>query len=425
MHFFPCFQLLGLLALSSTIWGQQTTPFTDSATNITFQRYTDSTSGFAFDIALPTSPTSDFIGQISAPITGGYAAVSLGGPMANRLLLVAWPSGSSVLSSIRVATGYTNPEASTNSSISIKPISSGVSVDDTSFTYTFLCRGCITGDSLTFSSSADSTTFGWALSTTAVTSPDTTTSALNYHGGGFGLFGADLTSARSDSFATWAALASDATVPDTGAGIGNGTTPTNITTSISNATYDYIIVGAGAAGLIVAQRLAESNASVLLLERGGSSVVATGGQAVMSWNSSITQYDVPGMAYYLSTAADTSAYCTDTASQAGCILGGSTMVNAMMWVKPRAADFNSKWPAGWKWSDGVDTAAERLYERIPGTTLASADGQRYDQGAWDILAPWLASNGFSEVNALEDPESKEAVFTRPPWLVCFDFIYFI
>jgi choline dehydrogenase-like flavoprotein len=84
------------------------------------------------------------------------------------------------------------------------------------------------------------------------------------------------------------------------------------------------------------------------------------------------------MSYYLTTASDTREYCTDTADMAGCILGGGTVVNALMFVRPQDADFNDKWPTGWKWTD-VSPSADRLYERNPGTTLASADGKRYDQ----------------------------------------------
>ncbi|KXH61635.1 GMC oxidoreductase [Colletotrichum nymphaeae SA-01] len=403
----------GLLAAAAV--AQQTTSYVDSATGITFQRYTE-TSGFSFGVALPSTVGKDFIGQISAPITAGWASVSLGGPMTNKLLVVAWPNGDSIQTSIRKASGYSNPDVVTDSGITLKPIESGTSVNATAFTYTFVCEGCITGDTTTFTGTSDTTTFGWAYSTTALSDTTSASVALNYHGAGFGLFGANLASAKSADYATWAAKASDAVSTP---GTGNGTSPSvpaNITTKISNTTYDYIVAGGGAAGLIVAERLAESGKSVLLLERGGPSLASSGGKATVDWNSTVTQYDVPAMGYYLSTAKETSEYCTDTASQAGCILGGSTMVNAMMWVKPPAHDFDDKWPAGWKWSS-VEESANKLYERTPGTILASKDGKRYDQGAYDVMSQWLAGNGFSEVDALAEPDKKQAVFTHPPWLI--------
>ncbi|KAM0640085.1 hypothetical protein ACHAQF_005952 [Verticillium nonalfalfae] len=104
----------------------------------------------------------------------------------------------------------------------------------------------------------------------------------------------------------------------------------------------------------------------------------------MDWNATVTQYDVPGMAYHLATAKDTSEYCTDTASQADCALGGSTIVNAMI-----------------------------LFKRSPGTTLASQDGNRYDDAAFDIVSGCLFNNGWSKVNALKRPEEKQLVFAHP------------
>jgi cellobiose dehydrogenase (acceptor) len=236
------------------------------------------------------------------------------------------------------------------------------------------------GNSLSFTSSSTSLVIGWAFSQNSVTNPATASGAtFVYHEAGYGDFGLTVSAAQSSSYSAWASMAtvSNSTTP------GNSTTTcsgsgTNITATVSNSTYDYIIAGAGPAGIIVAERLAETGKSVLLIERGAASTYATGGRSTVSWNDTVTQYDVPSMAYYLTTASDTSEYCTDTADMAGCILGGGTMVNALMFVRPQEADFDDKWPTGWKWSD-VSAAASRLYERNPGTTMASEDGKRYDQ----------------------------------------------
>lgn len=235
-----------------------------------------------------------------------------------------------------------------------------------------------------FEANATSITLGWALGTNAVTNPSSSSTAtFTYHDGGFGNFGMTLSSATSADYGTWAAMASSVASNGTtsGGSSSNSTctsTATNVTATVSNSTYDYIVAGAGPAGIIVAERLAESGKSILLLERGQASTYAAGGRSTVSWNDTVTQYDVPSMAYYLTTASDTSEYCTDVASMAGCILGGGTMVNAMMFVRPQEADFNDKWPTGWKFTD-VSASADKLYERNPGTTLASMDKNRYDQ----------------------------------------------
>ncbi|KAJ8066190.1 hypothetical protein OCU04_005276 [Sclerotinia nivalis] len=255
---------------------------------------------------------------------------------------------------------------------------------------------------------------GWALGNGTVTNAASATDAtFTYHGTGFGDFGIETASAANGNYATWAAMASTVTASNTTA---SNTTKicSNNAVSTSNSTYDYIIAGAGPAGIIVAERLAESGASVLMLERGNVSTYASGGRATVSWNDTVTQYDVPSMAYYLTTAPVSDEYCTDTASMAGCLLGGGTMVNALMFVRPQKADFDDKWPTGWKWTD-VSASADRLYERNPGTTNPTANSQRYDQSAWNVLSSFLGGLGWSEVDAIESPNEKTQVYSHPPW----------
>ncbi|KAF4454204.1 hypothetical protein F53441_3204 [Fusarium austroafricanum] len=390
--------------------------YEDADTGITFQQFTDKSSKFTFGIALPKNPSTDFIGQMIVPISKGYGSVSMGSAMVKKLLVVAWPNDGKVLTSVRQADGYTNPPLLNDDTVSLKPIEKGIKVGADSFTYTFLCKGCIKTDGTTFKASDKNAVLGFAMSTIALDDPTDATSALNYHGAGFGGFGIDTAAAQSAEFETWAKLASDAAAPGTSPGGDTGAKPGNFTTVISNATYDYIVVGGGTAGLIVAERLVESKKSVLLIERGQASLYSSGGRATMDWNDTTTQYDVPSMAYYLTTAKDTSAYCTDTASMAGCILGGSSVINAMMFVRPQPADFDDKWPTGWKWQD-VQSSAEKLYERTPGTTSPTKDGKRVDQGAWDVLSKFFAGNGFTEIDAIKEPSKKKSVFTHPPLMV--------
>ncbi|KAH7236941.1 uncharacterized protein BKA55DRAFT_622837 [Fusarium redolens] len=408
--------LLSSAALMYQAVSAESVEYKDADTGITFQQFTDKSSKFTFGIALPKNPSTDFIGQMTVPISEGYGSVGMGSTMTKKLLVVAWPNDGKVLTSVRQADGYTNPAVLDDDTVSIKPIEKGTKVGADSFTFTFLCEGCIKTDGTTFKAADTNAVLGFAMSTTALDDPTDSAGALNYHGAGFGGFSLDTAAAQSADFETWAKLASDATTPGTSPGGNTGANPGNFTTIVSNATYDYIVVGGGTAGLIVAERLVESKKSVLLLEQGKASFYESGGRSTMDWNDTVTQYDVPSMAYYLTTAKDTSAYCTDTASMAGCILGGSSVINAMMFVRPQPADFDDKWPTGWKWQD-VQSSANKLYERTPGTTSPTKDGKRVDQGAWNVLSKFFSGNGFTEVDAIKEPGKKQAVFTHPPLMV--------
>lgn len=61
--------------------------------------------------------------------------------------------------------------------------------------------------------------------------------------------------------------------------------------------WDAIIVGAGPAGLIVADRLSEAGKKTLLLEVGGVSYGVTGGKEKPSWleGTDLSRVDVPGL----------------------------------------------------------------------------------------------------------------------------------
>lgn len=110
--------------------------------------------------------------------------------------------------------------------------------------------------------------------------------------------------------------------------------------------YDYVIVGAGSAGCALANRLSEDSAtSVLLLEAGPPDrakeirIPAAFSKLFKSkfdWGyETVPQAGLDGRHIYFPR---------------GKVLGGSSAMNAMMWIPGDRVDFDS-WPDGWRWED--------------------------------------------------------------------------
>lgn len=134
--------------------------------------------------------------------------------------------------------------------------------------------------------------------------------------------------------------------------------------------YDYIIVGSGSSGSVLANRLSEDPShSVLLLEAGGNENFIS---------------DIP-IAYQLlqKTKIDW-AYQTAPQEQAcfgmrghssfwprGRVLGGTSVLNVMLYTRGNPNDYN-QWPRGWHWP--------QVYPYF----LKSEDNQDFD----------IAANGF-------------------------------
>ena len=115
-------------------------------------------------------------------------------------------------------------------------------------------------------------------------------------------------------------------------------------------TFDYIVVGGGSAGCIVAAELAkDSQARVLLLEAGPTAeehpetLVASGykqafiNDAVMGERFSVPQEHSAKQRIYAGT---------------GTVMGGSGSVNGMVYTRGSREDY-AEWPDGWHWDDNL------------------------------------------------------------------------
>lgn len=188
--------------------------------------------------------------------------------------------------------------------------------------------------------------------------------------------------------------------------------------SFKNDFYDYIVVGGGPSGIITAERFVEAGKKVLLLERGVGPTVETGANETLPWNHSLTPIDIPGLSADVANINNiwNDYICSDTEGTAACVLGGGATVNYMVFVHPPEHDFddNNHWPMGWKWND-LKSAAERLYQRNPGTLLPSADGKRYDQGLYNVLANFFRHLGWKAVDMVTQPNEKYQAYSYPSW----------
>ena len=304
-------------------------------------------------------------------------------------------------------------------------------VNSTSFTLVYRCQNCWswTVDGTTGSSSTSSgfQLIGWAQANEYPLTPSDPNSDIIQHENQ-NLFGAFPTSATQASYSAWATK----TLSGAGGTTSKPTTsptssPTTITTSkvsttsvagtpVPTTTYDYIVVGAGAGGIPLADKLSESGKSVLLIERGPASSGRWGGNLKPSWLSgtNLTRFDVPGLDNQIWHDSAGIA-CADITTMAGCVLGGGTAINAGLWWKPPAQDWDTNFPTGWKSTD-VSSAVSRVFSRIPGTYKPSMDSQLYLPWGYNLVGGALAGAGWQNVSANTVPDSKDKVFTLGPFM---------
>jgi len=159
--------------------------------------------------------------------------------------------------------------------------------------------------------------------------------------------------------------------------------------------FDHVIVGAGSAGSVLAERLsADGRARVLVLEAGGSDRRFF---VQMPLGYGKLFYD-PSVNWCYRTEPDPGLAGQRDYWPRGKVLGGSSSINAMVWIRGHASDYED-WRAagnpGWGWDEVRD--AYRQLERIEdgGNDWRGADGPLFirsnRQHAHPLVEPFLAA----------------------------------
>ena len=169
--------------------------------------------------------------------------------------------------------------------------------------------------------------------------------------------------------------------------------------------YDYIIVGAGSAGCLLANRLsADPSKRVLVLEAGGRD----------NW----IWFHIP-VGYLFAIGNPRSDWCFKTEMEAGLngrslnyprgkVIGGSSAINAMIYMRGQAADYDH-WRQlglnGWGWND-VLPFFRKHEDHFMGESAAHGAGGEWPVSAprvrWDLLDAFRAAVEQAGIKSIPD-----------------------
>ncbi|KAL5356314.1 hypothetical protein BJX96DRAFT_171498 [Aspergillus floccosus] len=148
--------LLGVITASTltcSCLAQKPSPYTDSGTGIAFTTWNipleDKTGDLTFGMALPSNAlkadATEFIGYINYTAEGktdkdGWTGIALGGSMKDSLLLVAYPDGDDMRTSLRFTTKYSMPVVYTGHA-TVTQITHAV--NPSGYSLIFHCEDCL------------------------------------------------------------------------------------------------------------------------------------------------------------------------------------------------------------------------------------------------------------------------------------------
>jgi choline dehydrogenase len=169
--------------------------------------------------------------------------------------------------------------------------------------------------------------------------------------------------------------------------------------------YDYIVVGAGSAGCLLANRLsADADKRVLLLEAGGRD----------NW----IWFHIP-VGYLFAIGNPRSDWCFKTEAEEGLngrsliyprgkVIGGSSAINAMVYMRGQAADYDH-WRqlglTGWGWDDVLPYFKKHENHFLGESDLHGVGGElRIEEPRvqWDLLEAFRAAAEQADIKSVPD-----------------------
>ena len=169
--------------------------------------------------------------------------------------------------------------------------------------------------------------------------------------------------------------------------------------------YDYVIVGAGSAGCLLANRLsADAKSRVLVLEAGGSD----------NW----IWFHIP-VGYLFAIGNPRSDWCFKTEPEPGLngrvlnyprgkAIGGSSSINAMIYMRGQAADYDH-WRqlglSGWGWDDVLPYFKQHENHFLGDSGKFGTDGElliAQPRVRWDLLDAFRAAAAQAGIKSITD-----------------------